>query len=727
MLQNGCTFNNLGVLNLVPQPPIPSLNITDFQSVASTPSNTAEVPVALNAGKMRREELNLRFSASSTASIPTSSSGGDDAEFDEFTDFQSAASPATETAAAPTGVKDPVSVDRPPENQSNTVGMLGSGIGIAQKCPSVMVVGSSGHGRGVGSRLANHSLGAPKQKKTKHHHHHHHHHRSQPQVTPSLDEDFSEYQQAKDPCNPGDGTADGIFNKCTTKTPQGKLYLLKESAIRSEMKLDSDQKAAGAVEDGGLISFEAFKSDFKHTVQRKNASLTSEKSKSDRNRQDQNVPLGAQNIQPGAQSSSVSDPQESKREGVNLMSVDEDKYSALRVLSLVGQDTGLVKPESCVSAEHPPAGDDFGDFLSAEPSRGVDDSFADIAAREQVLNKNSSDLSAVDVWKAVDMPQTAEFPVDDWGEYEGAPTYNTSSDTDQTFDMTSENKLGDTADEIKTETDISSVLMDLHLGNESDDVWGLKDSTGVASDGKEKTSDFLSLAEPSLDLNPDNSWHFKLKDDGDGHGDAALNGSERGQSSNFQGFIDKIYGNDVKNEDYSLKVDTLCASPNDRLRGGGSDSPDIYIQTQDSPDDFGEFVGPNTWSDGQKYGITTKDILFDGHLGQGLYSDSQSVSSLELPPLTLSRHGSVPSLDLKIFPSTADKNGGSGGNQPWDMSPQVSISPKRGVNIVGLWLTCIVQLIYVEEVPNFNYKPHSNLPVKANEHKSWLVHTLVDV
>jgi hypothetical protein len=660
MLQNGCTFNSLGVLSLVPQPPIPSLNFADFQSVASTPIKNAEVSVTLNPGKMKREELNLHFSPSNAVSIPTPSSGGDDAEFDEFTDFQSAVSLATETVAAATSVKDPVSVGRPPENQSNTVGVLGSGMATAQKCPSVIVVGSSGHGRGIGSRLANHSLSTPKQKKTKHHHHHHHH-RSQPQVTSPSDEDFTEYQQAKDPCSSGDGTAGEIFSKCMARTPQGKMYFLKESAIRTEMKSDSNQKAAGSVEDGGPVSFEASKSDFEHIIQRRNASLTSEKSKSDENGQDQNVPLGVQNMEPGPKSTSVSDPQDSKREGVNLMSVDEDKYSALRVLSLVGQDTSLDKPELSVSTEQSPASDDFGDFLSAEPSGGVDDSFADTAAREKVPNKNISDLSAVGVWKAADMPQTAEFPVDDWGEYKAA-------DIDQTFDMTSENKLSATANKMKTETDFSAVLMDLHLGEESNEVWGLKDSIGVAGEGKEKASDFLSLAEPSLDLNTDSSWHFKSKVDSDGLGDTALSGSKRGQNTNFQEFIDKIYDSDVKNEHYSLKVDLLCPSPNDRLHGGRSDSPDIDIQTHDSNDDFGEFVGPNTWSDGQKYNIMMKDILFDGHLGQGLYSDNQSVSSLELPPLTLSRHGSVPSLDLKIFPSTADKNGG---NQPWDMSPQV--------------------------------------------------------
>jgi hypothetical protein len=672
MLQNGCTFNSLNVLNLIPQPPIPSLSIADFQSVASTPITNPEVSATLNSGKMKREELNLHLSSSSTVSILTPSSGGEDAGSDEFTDFQSAVSPATESAAAATSVKDQVSVGRPPEDQSNTVGILGSGMGTTQKCPSVMVVGSSGHGRGIGSRLANHSLGTPKQKKTKHHHHHHHH-RSQPQVTSSLDEDFSEYQQAKDPGSSGHGTADEIFSKCATKTPQGKMYLLKESAIRSEIKLDSSQKAATAEGGGVVTSFEGPKSDLRLSIQRKNANSVSEKSKSEGDRQDQYIALGVQNMEPGIKSStSVSDAQDSKREGVNLMSVDEDKYSALRVLSLVGQDTSLDKPELSISPQESPASDDFGDFLSAESSQAIDDSFADIAAREQVLNRSVSDLGTVGVWKPADMPHTTEFPVDDWGEYKGAVTCDTGSDMDQTFNMTSENKLGDTANKIKAETDISAVFRDLYLGNESSDTWHLKASVDIAHDGKQKASDFLNLAEPSLDLNTDSSWDFKLKDGGDSHGDTALNGSERlGQNSNVQGFLDKIYGSDVKNEHYSLKADILCPSLNDQLHGDRSDSSDVDIQTHDSNDDFGEFVGPNTWPDGQKCSVTTKDILLDGALGQGLYSDTQSVSSLELPPLTLSRHGSVPSLDLKIFPSAADKNGGNGGNHPWDTSPQV--------------------------------------------------------
>ncbi|XP_023718886.1 synergin gamma isoform X2 [Cryptotermes secundus] len=690
LAQNGCTFNNLGVLNLIPQPPVPSLNVADFQSVASTPSKNTEVAVTLNPGKMKREELNLHLSRSSTLSIPTLSPAGDDAGFDEFTDFQSAVLPVTQTTAAAVttttatavmttitttttaSIKEQVLISKPPENQSNTVAILGSEVGTAQKCPSVMVIGSIGHGRGIGSRLANHSLGTPKQKKTKHHHHHHH--RSHPQVAASLDEDFSEFQQAKNPGSSGDGTADGIFSKCMTKTLQGKTYLLKESAIRAEMKLESSQQTAGTVEDGRLTSFEGITSNFEPTIERKSTSLSSEKSKSDGDKEDQNVALGVHNMESGPRSNiSVSGLQESKREGVNLMSIEEDKYSALRVLSLIGQDTSHDKTELCVSPEQSPASDDFGDFLSAEPAQLVEDSFADIAAREKVLSKNVSDLSAVGLWKAVETPQTAEFQVDDWGEYKDALTCNTSSYLDQTFDMTGENKnkLGDTTSKIKTETDISAAFMDLYLGNESSDVWDLKDSIGMAGDEKEKTSDFLSLAEPSLDLNTDSSWDFKLKDDGDSHDDTALNGSERaGESSNFQGFLGKIYDDSAKNEQYSLKADTLCPSPDDQLHGGRSDNSDIDIQTHGSNDDFGEFVGPNTWPDEQKYSVMTKDSLFDGHLGQGLYSDSQSVSSLELPPLTLSRHGSVPSLDLKIFPSTADKSDGSGGSHHWDMSPQ---------------------------------------------------------
>jgi hypothetical protein len=493
-------------------------------------------------------------------------------------------------------------------------------------------------------------------------------------MTP-LDEDFSEFQQAKDPVpstgSSGDGTAGQVFPKCMVKTPQGKTYLLKESAIRAEMKLEGNQQTLGTVKDGGLASPEGIHSDFD---QRKNTGLLSEKSKPEGSRQDQNIALAGQNMESGLESkTSASCPMESKSQGVNLMSIEEDKYSALRNISVAGQDTSPEKPQLFVSTDQSPASDDFGDFLSAEPAEGVDDSFVDIATREQSSGKNFADLSA-NIWKTVDSPQNAEFHVDDdWGDYKGAPTCDIGSNLSQTFDAAGENKVGNTTSKIKMETDISAVLMDLYLGN--DNVWDPKDSdTGIAGNEKKKASDFLSLVEPSTDMNISSSWDFKTKDDNDSHGDTSLNTSETaGQSSTFQGFLGKIYDDDVKSEHYSRNVDILCSSPDDQLHGDRNDNFNIDIQNYDDGDDFGEFVGPDTWSEQQKGNDTTKDILFDGHLGQGLkdgmYGDSQSVSSLELPPLALSRHGSVPSLDLKIF--TTDKNGGNGDNQSWDMSPQV--------------------------------------------------------
>ncbi|XP_021927526.1 synergin gamma-like isoform X2 [Zootermopsis nevadensis] len=681
LAQSGCTFNNLSVLNFIPQPPIPNLKIAGFESAASIPGKDIEVVTASNVEKLKREDLNLRLAPSSASSTANPSYGGDDVGFDEFTDFQSAI-PTTAEETSSASIKEQTSTDKPPEIQSGTATALPSDVGTTQKCPSVMVVSSSGHGRGIGSRLANHSLGTPKQKKTKHHHHHHHH-RTQSQVIATLDEDFSEFQQAKDPVpstgSAGDGTANQVFPKCMAKTPQGKTYLLKESAIRADMKLEGNRQTLGNIRDGGLTSLEGIESDFD---QRKNSCLMSEKSKPEGSRQDQNIALVGQQMESELKSkTSVSCPIESKIHGVNLMSVEEDKYSALRNLSVAGEDNSPEKPQSFISADHQsPASDDFGDFLSAEPAGGVDDSFVDIATREQSSSKSLADLGSINIWKTVDSPQTAEFQVDDWGEYKGAPVCDVGSDLNQTLDMTGENEVGNTTNKIKMGTDISAMLMDLYLGNDNN-VWDPKDAdTVVASNDKEKASDLLSLVEPSSDTNSGRSWDLKKKDDNNSQGDTSLNTSETaGQSSTFQGFLGKIYDDDdddddVKSKCYSRNVDILCSSPDDQLRGGRSDNFNVDIRTHDGDDDFGEFVGPDTWSEEQKGNDMTKDILFDGHLGQGLkdglYGDSQSVSSLELPPLALSRHGSVPSLDLKIFPSTTDKNDGNDDNHSWDISPQ---------------------------------------------------------
>jgi hypothetical protein len=495
------------------------------------------------------------------------------------------------------------------------------------------------------------------------------------QVTASLDEEFSEFQQAKDPvastASFGDGTVDEAFPKSAVKTPQGKTYLLKESAIRAEMNVDSKQQSTGAVKDGGLMSLEGTQPDFESVIQRKNMGLSVEKSESDGSRQVQTDVSEGFCAELGLKSKTAVS---GRREGVNLMSIEEDRYSALRNLSLVGHDTSSDKPQVFISTEQSPAIDDFGDFLSAEPAEGVDDSFAEIAAREQTPSQNLS--NTVDIWKT-DSPQTAQFQSDDWGEYEGALPPDTGSNLYQPLYVVSEKKLDNRENNVNTETDICAVLRDPHVDNGNRNLWDLKDSIGMLGHGKEEASDILSLAKSSADLNAETSWYFNLKDDCNSHGDTTSNAEIAEHDANFKGFVGKLCDDDDddKNEDYSTKVDMFFSSRDDQMQGESSYNFNIDIQTHDDSDDFGEFVGPNTWSEDQKCNAISKDILFDGHLGQGLkdvlYGDSQSVSSLELPSLSLSRHGSVPSLDLKVFPSITEKNNGNGGNQPWDMSPQV--------------------------------------------------------
>lgn len=690
LAQSGCTFNNLGILNLIPQPPIPNLKIVNFESVGVVPIRDVESSVVSDQGKMKREDLNLnQFSSPiSNSTIPVSDP--DDAGFDEFTDFQSAATIVPEPSQIinnkdnipfpkPDSQNSDIAVTTLSSSSSTTSALDIIGESSTAKCPSVMVV-STGHGRGIGSRLANHSLGTPKQKKSKHHHHRHHHHHSQPQVTPniplSVDEEFSEFQQAKDPAKSTvDGSVEEVFPKCLPKSaPQGKTYLLKESAIRSEIKLDAPtlltKSSSAAVALGN----------FEDKVEREKSEILSEPH-SDK-----------QNIVPEIENKLLKD---LKTEGVNLMNVEEDKYSALRNLSVTNQDTVPDKPKAFPVEEHPSVSDDFGDFLSAEPAHITNDSFADIATRERVQSTNIMDISNSNAWK-VESPQVAEFEVDDWGDFKDAMS-DSAALSNKVPDVTV-NKGN-----VSEDSDISSAFMNLDLhGNIS---WNRGISQSNASVlGKEKLQVFPSLSETTGDLNLDGSWDLKFKDESSSQNNIDLNLTEDTRQTNtFQGFLGKIY-NDSKPDVDNVKEDMFCSSPDSRLRDR-SDNFNIDIQAQDienDDDDFGEFVGPDAWTEDQKYNAITKDMLFDGHLGTGLrdgfYGDTQSVSSLELPPLALSRHGSVPSLDLKIFPSTTERNGGNGGNQHRNMSPQVIDHQ------INEWQRCLESCLTLLQsaVENFN-------------------------
>lgn len=84
--------------------------------------------------------------------------------------------------------------------------------------------------------------------------------------------------------------------------------------------------------------------------------------------------------------------------------------------------------------------------------------------------------------------------------------------------------------------------------------------------------------------------------------------------------------------------------------------------TTQNDDDFGDFVGPESTQIDESNcktpsGFLNDQLWVDNSSSKpvpGTLSDNRSVSSLELPGVTLSRHGSLPSLDLNLFPTTDD-------------------------------------------------------------------------
>lgn len=91
-------------------------------------------------------------------------------------------------------------------------------------------------------------------------------------------------------------------------------------------------------------------------------------------------------------------------------------------------------------------------------------------------------------------------------------------------------------------------------------------------------------------------------------------------------------------------------------------SSNLKDTTTQNDDDFGDFVGPDsTQMDGSNN--KTSPVFLNDQLWvdstsnkqvPGVLADNRSVSSLELPGVTLSRHGSLPSLDLNLFPTSDD-------------------------------------------------------------------------
>lgn len=86
------------------------------------------------------------------------------------------------------------------------------------------------------------------------------------------------------------------------------------------------------------------------------------------------------------------------------------------------------------------------------------------------------------------------------------------------------------------------------------------------------------------------------------------------------------------------------------------------VDASQNDDDFGDFIGPESAKIDNTTSKTTTVFLNDqlwsdnssNIVGPGTQQDNRSVSSLELQGMTLSRHGSLPSLDLNLFPASDD-------------------------------------------------------------------------
>lgn len=597
VLQSGCTFNNLGVLNLIPQPPIPKLNITNPNGAVSNVTQTVS-----QQGKMRREELNLQSHHGSTNNGMGLSHPMKTVKVvseDEFTEFQSC-TVSLDSSVKPISFSDCSEITNnvsPISYTSNLQKTSCQNESTSQlKFPSVMIVGNTSQARGIGSRLANHSLGTPKQTKVKHHkQHHHHHHRSNlhssAPVSSSLDDDFTEFQQAKDSTNV-DTTE--IFLK-SSKPSASNTYVLKESAIRSDQKPNK------------LSELESKCTNIKRESIENNSSVPP--------RLKINLKQRSLLLESKAESA-VKEPNEISTSSKELMSVEEDKYSALRNLTLAS--TSNIEDGKCDTTN---SSDDFGDFLSAEPLGG-NDSFIDISSREtNVKNQQPPDIST---WN-LPSPQPTEFQVD-WADFDSClknHQVNAAIHSEENGSVSPQNKkLGASDLEIMQ-------LENFQIGN-------------ISPSNNAHTSSTRTI----------NSLNIQ---------DILMNEFQHSSSKNTN--MDLFLSPGEKNVQY----------PNeDKDYLYDNDASTFVFKTINDDDDFGDFVGPDTITE-ENSGSNNKDLVFDGQSMLGVKDalcDSQSVSSLELPPLTMSRHGSLPSLDLKVFSSGAEQ---SESQRSWNFSPQVRI------------------------------------------------------
>ncbi|XP_071446792.1 synergin gamma-like [Hetaerina americana] len=425
LAQNGHPFCNLSVLETVSQPPVPNLDLSTLpvpkRAVApevTAPVMTPPIPVF---PAISRADLNAPV-LSSVSPVPSSqipqncSKVTQEDEWDDFTEFQSASDTVLDTPVEPLSTQLTESIAKQPSSnaftppctlnnksekpsavdsdQQNSVisppaplslPTQGNRLLSAESSP-VLSSRSSSERRGIGSRLANHTLGAPKTLSQS---------ASSKSPEPSEDDEYDDFCEFRSGPPPSDGSeggsvrkfpeqeneiVDDLFPRCTVRPPF-KTEVLRESAIRSEapagdiFSIPKDSKSSGS-QEAPLSGLDGWA----NSLQFPNAPSTVPKKGSD-------AKIPAKTIS------------EAKVTSPNAP-VEEDRYSALRALAaeINPPQNAPAKEEEDEEEEDD---DDFGDFLSARgtPAAPVsEDSFGEIA-RESVINKENESMD--DPFKAL--------------------------------------------------------------------------------------------------------------------------------------------------------------------------------------------------------------------------------------------------------------------------------------------------------------------------------------
>ncbi|XP_046998921.1 synergin gamma-like isoform X1 [Schistocerca americana] len=652
LAQNGCPFSSLGVLNLIPQAPVPNLNV----GVVRQATVAVDLQLPGSHSKMKREELNLKLNSehdnSSPGCIAKETKTGNEDSVDDFTDFQSftVGTSVTERVVNPdANNSDKLRYNSPPSDSSVQKNHSLNTESITHKCPNVIIVGNTSHSRGIGSRLANHSLGTPKQSKMRHKHHHHHHHHSHKSnqlpinsVSPAAEDEFTDFQQAE--TSLAENNVENMSSGTTSTTSPSGTYVLKESAIRAGKKLTS---VISRLES----SNEVLKDRSNELVTSASGTNTISPNYSVVNthhtKQDLEKPVVHQNMQ--HEEHSVKDIAKRVNNVSELMAVEEDKYSALRELSTVERESPLLNNTGSLDLA-----DDFGDFVTAEVSS--DDPFAAISSRDS-SGVNRVPLTPPSVFNA---SQTAEFPVD-W------TAFHSSDHTVPKAASAVQSKSASGA--------MDNIFNSLHTAPCSTEELHLVDtpvSVKCSSSGLSEIDIFSPLKNLSLNTNCSAAEEKVLSVSSD----LKIDGKQC--DTNDKSFPDCFQlGNNfniIKSKDSPSKVASLSVF----------DEPtrtDILC-SEAVEDEFGDFVGTDVRSgelsscvskefpsDNQPSAVT-KDILYDTH----------SVSSLEFPTFSLSRHGSLPSLDLKVYPSGSEQPGASHSQ---------NVSPQAVEHEVTEWCRCV--------------------------------------